>query len=93
MSGNDNSFSSDVSLPNFRILNSSPQAVSRSNGARIKSHNLKQVTMADFSNSEDSSIIIVDEECRKQPEDNPSKRVHFSDEGNGNLENQLNNNQ
>lgn len=75
---NDNSFSSDVSVPNFRILNSSPQTSNTETGkSRPKSsHNLKQVTtLVDFPTSEDSSMMAIDED---QPDNsNPRKRVHF----------------
>lgn len=83
--GVDNSFSSDVSVPNFRIFNSSPAIEPRATTmVRGKSHNLKQVTtvssvLVDFS-GEDSSII-ADEEP-------PAKKVHFSE----NVENQIPNN-
>ena len=77
--GVDNSFSSDVSVPNFRIFNSSPATEPFKNSTaavRSKSHNLKQVTTAanvlvDFS-GEDSSILL-DEEPQ-------SKKVHFSED-------------
>lgn len=72
----DNSFSSDVSVPNFRIFHSSPATATKSEPRRVKSHNLKQVTTAssvlvDFV-SEDSSMIFEEEPL--------TKKVHFSEE-------------
>lgn len=89
--GVDNSFSSDVSVPNFRIFNSSPATETRacsgasaSASVRGKSHNLKQVTtvssvLVDFS-GEDSSMIVDEEPA--------AKKVHFSED----VENQIINN-
>lgn len=86
--GVDNSFSSDVSVPNFRIFNSSPATETRTSASanviRGKSHNLKQVTtissvLVDFSG--DDSSMIADEEPA-------AKKVHFSED----VENQVINN-
>lgn len=89
----DNSFSSDVSVPQFRILHSSPSDKSsrrsnrRSSSANNEnslnshnSHNLKQVTtvLTDFS---DSSFTAGESDA-------PSgKRVHFSEDVENIMEN------
>lgn len=77
----DNSFSSDVSVPNFRILNSSPASMNEKNGGNKRTMpaaktNLKQVTtvQSDF----DSSMLAGDE-VLESPKP-ASKRVHFNAE-------------
>ena len=86
VNGVDNSFSSDVSVPNFRIFNSSPITGTKFETRRVKSHNLKQVTtvssaLVDFgccASEDDEAEDVDDEEEEEQPPLN--KKVHFCEE-------------
>ena len=78
MAGVDNSFSSDVSVPNFRLLNSSPiSSIERRGIKRMPTGtktNLKQVTTAQSVLVDFDSSILTGEESSPKP---ASKRVHF----------------
>lgn len=94
VTGIDNSFSSDVSVPNFRILNSSPSTSLENRSSKRLANgnktNLKQVTTAksvliDF----DSSFLLGDDSSPKPA----SKRVHVHFDIDDNSENKLTDNQ
>lgn len=79
----DNSFSSDVSVPNFRILNSSPASMNEKNSGAANKRtipsaktNLKQVTTAQ---SDCDSSMLAGDEALESPKP-ASKRVHFDAE-------------
>ena len=78
MAGVDNSFSSDVSVPNFRILNSSPApSIEQRNAKRATTAtktNLKQMTTAQSVLVDFDSSILTGEELSPKP---ACKRVHF----------------
>lgn len=88
MTGIDNSFSSDVSVPNFRILNSSPATSSEYRSSkRLGKTNLKQVTTAQSVLIDFDSSIGMEEFSSPKP---ASKRVHFQVDDNS--ENKMTNN-
>ena len=71
----DNSFSSDISVPNFRILNSSPassidqqRSIKRAIATKT---NLKQVTTA-------QSVLVDLDSSTLTADEPPLKRVHFN---------------
>lgn len=89
VNGVDNSFSSDVSVPNFRIFNSSPITGTRFETRRGKSHNLKQVTtvssvMVDFGCCASEAVEEEEEDDDKEDEEEEqaplNKKVHFCEE-------------
>lgn len=78
VAGVDNSFSSDVSVPNFGIFNSSPvtgKANKIETTRRGKSHNLKQVTTV--SSVLDDFGCCTSEDVHEEP---LNKKVHFMEE-------------